>query len=211
MAPIMKLVRLGGAALCDTGPVIQPDLVPDQTLRATKLLDLLRAKNGFYAFESALHVFPAGAAHDGPSLADWNTGTGWRGEYGSLAEGCFFFAEDIFGGQFCLFDGCVMGFDPETGEKRFMASTIEEWAGALLADPDVLTGYPLAHEWQVRHGAVPPGARLIPRVPFVLGGEFTPENLSLIDAARGMRSRANLAVQIRDLPDGAAVNFKLVD
>lgn len=45
----------------------------------------------------------------------------------------------------------------------------------------------------------------------MLGGELTPENLSIIDAARGMRSRANLAVQIRDLPDGAAVNFKLVD
>jgi hypothetical protein len=48
-------------------------------------------------------------------------------------------------------------------------------------------------------------------MPFVTGGSFAIDNLALIDAAQGMRSRANLAVQIKDLPDGTKIQFEVVD
>jgi hypothetical protein len=119
-----------------------------------------------------------------------------------------FFAEDVLGAQFCVLDGAVMSFDPETGDKSFIAPSVLAWARRILHEGDVLTGYPLAHEWQTRNGPIKPRARLIPKTPFVLGGDFTIENLFLLEAAQAMRSRANLAIQIRDLPDGTNVAFK---
>ena len=89
-----------------------------------------------------------------------------------MAEGLLFFAEDAFGGQFALRDEHVVTFDPETGEAQALASSIEDWADQLLADFEFLTGQPLAHDWQARNGALPPGERLVPKVPFVLGGEY---------------------------------------
>ena len=76
-----------------------------------------------------------------------------------------------------------------------MAGTLDEWAGAILDDYEVLKGYPLAHEWQVANGPIPPGSRLVPAIPFVLGGAFEIENLFLSDAAQGMRLRGELAQQ----------------
>src|SRR5262249_30041123 len=150
--------------------------------------------NGFYAFEGALHVLPFDQVACGCTLAEWNSSKNWRSEYQDLAMGCFFFAEDIFGGQFCLFDGAVAGFDPETGEKSFIATDGEGWPGRCLGEHDVLTGYPRAHEGQMRPGAIPTGQRLTLKVPSVLGGEFPVENIFPCEAERAWRSGANLAV-----------------
>jgi hypothetical protein len=53
--------------------------------------------------------------------------------------------------------------------------------------------------------------RLMPQIPFVLGGRFSLSNLFALDAVRAMKTYANLALQIKDLPDGATVNFRVVD
>src|SRR5690349_9916776 len=65
-----------------------------------ELAELLSQRNGFYAFESALHVLGVGENVLGRSLDVWNSGTSWRADYGGLARGFTFFAEDIFGAQF---------------------------------------------------------------------------------------------------------------
>lgn len=83
-----------------------------------------------------------------------------------------------------------------------------EWADHVLFDYEVLTGYPIAHDWQQRHGSLPAGARLVPKQPFVLGGQFSVENLSVVDAAEAMRFRAETAAQIQDLPEGATVKLE---
>lgn len=185
--------------------------VEDRALNTVELRPLLSVKNGFYAFESALHVFPVTPVPGERGLHDWNAAGGWRADYQGLADGCTFFAEDLFGGQFCLFDGAVMLFDPETGSKEFVAATTEDWAECILKDYDVLTGWPLAHEWQARNGPIPRSERLVPKLPFVLGGEFNVENLYALAADEAMRFRANLAVRIKDLPDGAEVTLRVTD
>jgi len=144
-------------------------------------------------------------------LGRWNEDHLWRSGYQDMADGYLFFAEDVFGGQFAIKDGTVFSFDPETGEVDVMAQTMESWAAVLLDDYEVNTGYPLAHEWQVHNGALPDGIRLIPKRPFVLGGDFLVENLYPLGSVQGMRLRAELAHQLRDLPDGATVNFTVVE
>jgi len=140
----------------------------------------------------------------------WNSPGLWRFEYQSLTDGCFFFAEDVFGGQFCIADGEVHTFDPETAVKESIADSIEGWAAELLARYRVLTGHPLAREWQARNGAIPAFKRLVPKQPFVCGGEFEVENLYAADAVEAMRFRGHLASEIKDLPDGAAIRWKVV-
>lgn len=144
-------------------------------------------------------------------LRRWNDDHLWRSGYGDLAEGHLFFAEDIFGCQFAIKNETVFSFDPETGESVALAETLEGWAAALLEDYEVNTGYPLAHDWQLHNGPLSDGTRLVPKRPFVLGGEFSVENLYALDSVKGMRLRAELAVQLRDLPEGATVNFTVVE
>lgn len=177
-----------------------------------ELGELLTLSNGFFAFESALHVLPSAPVPEGTmSVQLWNDTDLWRVGYGSLAHGLFFFAEDVFGAQFALGESGVVTFDPETGNVADMASTLEGWADRLLQDYEMLTGFPLAHAWQQRHGQLAATKRLLPKRPFVLGGEFTLENLYALDAVEGMRLRAELAAQIRTLPEGAPVKFKIVE
>jgi hypothetical protein len=177
-----------------------------------QLGSLLAGVNGFFAFESALHLFPRGVHAGGlVSIESWNSEQLWRQSYRDMAAGLFFFAEDVFGGQFAVADDRVVTFDPETGEIVEIASSLEGWANVLLADPEFYTAFPLAHQWQLHHRALRHDERLVPKRPFVLGGAFAAENLYPLDAVEGMRLRGEIAHQLRDLPDGTSVSLKTVD
>jgi hypothetical protein len=204
---IEKLLSISSAPL-DRGTA-EMDSVPIGDFG--ELQALLRNRNGFYAFESALHVFPGSQRREHMTLSRWNASDLWRFEYGELADGALFFAEDAFGNQFCLHQGRVCSFDAETGKMNEIGANLETWARALLSDYAFLTGHPLIHQWQVKNGALPVGSRLIPKIPFVLGGEYALQNLYPLEATRGMKSRGNLARQLKDLPDGARIEFRIVD
>lgn len=209
---IQKLLSISGNSLASLEfPRLERfDSVADARFR-TDLSVLLSQKNGFYAFESALHVFPSTAAAGELGLFDWNTPARWIDAYEGLADACVFFAEDVFGGQFCARANGIHSFEPETGALALIANDLDGWACQILDDYDALTGYSVAHSWQKRCGAIAANTRLLPKVPFVTGGAYDVENLYAHDSTKGMLSRANLAVQIRDLPDGAAIKWKIVD
>ncbi len=176
-----------------------------------QLQSTLRKSNGFYAFETALHCFPAGTGDAPMSLEIWNSPELWRHEYGTIAEGLFFFAEDVFGNQFCFREGSVSLFDAETGDAEEVAKSLAEWAERILSEADVLTGHAFLRRWEATNGPLKRGARLVPRIPFVLGGAYDLPNLVQMRAVDGMRFRGNLARQIRDLPDGSQIEFRIVD
>jgi hypothetical protein len=198
-----KLVSVGSDPLIRT----PADFVAADSL-GRELADLLTVRNGFYAFESALRVFPVDPSGRVGSLGDWNEPTTWRDAYGGMADGFTFFAEDVFGGQFGIHEGSVFAFDPETGEAKVMATSLDSWAKLILGDYQVLTGHPIAHDWQMRFGRIPEGQRLVPKIPFVLGGEFGVDNVFALEATKGMRLRGELAVQIRDLPNGTKISYR---
>ena len=210
MDPTEKLLRIASPPLLK-GPVRMPVAPAVGGARLAELRRLLERVNGFYAFESALHVLPAGQSGGVMDLATWNAPELFRSHYGDLADDYLFFAEDIFGGQFALAGDAVVLFDPETGDVEEIGTDLEHWAARLLDDYAYLTGHPLAHAWQEAHGKLAPGVRLLPKRPFVLGGRFELDNLYALDAAQGMRLRGDLARQLRGLPDGAKVRFEIVD
>jgi hypothetical protein len=204
MSPnIDKLLSIASKAVGPPVAVSEGELGP----REREVYELLAERNGFYAFESALHVFPSGPGAEGLSLEEWNSENLWCGTYGSLIAGHLFFAEDIFGCQFSVCGEGVFSFDPEFGTPTPLAASLEEWAGKILADYRKLTGWPLAHEWQAQHGPIPLGKRLMPAIPFICGGEFSLKNLKPIDVVEVMQARASIWTQIKDLPDGAQIRI----
>jgi len=210
--PVQKLISIASPALAQEAipALLGDELQGDERLRG-ELREMLAMKNGFYVFEGALHVFPwiqqsAHSAH--LSLQDWNDTQLWRCWYQGQCDGLLSFAEDAFGGQFAISKDEVVSFDPESGEVEAIASSIAEWAGALLLNYRQLTGYPVAKAWQLTNGAIPEGSRLLPKIPFILGGQYEKENLFAVDAVKGMRYRGDLWQQISDLPDGAQVRIK---
>ncbi|MFH8988918.1 SMI1/KNR4 family protein [Streptomyces sp. NPDC017940] len=205
---ISKLLAISGEPLASAG-ANKPDRASGRL--GGELTELLQCANGFYAFESALHVYPACSGSGVLSQEDWNDAQLWRAGYGGMADGYLFFAEDAFGGQFGIKGETIFAFDPETGEVSPFAASLEEWASRLLADFEVETGFPLMHEWQSQKGQLQQGLRLLPKRPFVLGGDYSVDNLYALDAVKGMRLRADLAVQIRDLPDGAVIKYSVSD
>jgi hypothetical protein len=195
---IDELVRIASPALSDGTPRLRTELAALAGYLAPQLLKLFWARNGFFAFESALHVFPATPGPTATDLLEWNSETLWKSKFGALANGALFFAEDAFGAQFCISEGAVYRFNPETGEREAIAASIDEWAALILRDSRNQTGWPVAHEWQQRFGPMPTNTRLVPKVPFVLGGEFTISNLDARDRVEAMRFYASVATQIQN-------------
>lgn len=194
---LSKLLSLAGPALAPS-PVPRPMVL---TPLQREYHDLLRERNGFFAFECALHVY----SHVESAAAL----TSWAPTYGELAAGLTFFAQDAFGHQFALSASGVLFFNAETGEKELVASTLEGWADAVLQDYEFYSGWPLAHAWQAEYGPLPVGRRLAPKVPFILGGAYALENLYVATTVELMHFRADLARQLREVADGAQVTLRV--
>jgi hypothetical protein len=209
MDRLNKLIETAGLALGQTSLEVDSTFTFKGPI-ISELVALLKKKNGFYAFESSLHVFPFGDCRN-MNLGTWNSPDLWKNEYGDLTDGLFFFGEDIFGNQFCLAKDGVFSFDPETAKREKIAPDLEGWADCILTDFNYLTGYPLAHEWQEQKCALAHGYRLVPKIPFVCGGKYEIANLVMLDAVKGMKWRGELARQTRDLPDGSQINFKIIN
>lgn len=207
MTQIDTLLSLGSGALA-AKPAAMPELLRHYAL-GPELFAMLEKKNGFYAFESALHVFPV-SPDPIAGLEDWNSVPLWRNLYGDLAVGLLFFAEDVFQDQFCITSDGISRFKAETGATVLMADSVEGWARAILSDNEYETGYTTAHAWQAGNGPLSPGKRLMPKIPFFLGGDYSLENLWAGDSVEGMLHKGNVAQQTRSLPDGTQVRLRPV-
>jgi hypothetical protein len=206
MTAIEKLLSIGSEPL-SAKPEVMPESFKGYAL-GSELFNMLQRKNGFYAFESALHVFPIRCdSTDEMDLETWNSDTLWRNGYQSLTQGLLFFAEDILQDQFCFSPQGVMRFKSETGEVVFMADSLEKWAELILSNYRFETGWPFAHEWQGIDGVLQRGKRLMPKTPFFLGGEYSVSNLWAGDPIEGMRFKADIAMQTRHLPPGSKVRL----
>ncbi|MFI7348026.1 hypothetical protein ACIBSR_17385 [Streptomyces sp. NPDC049936] len=201
-----RLLQISGPALRDEQPV--PEDHASLGAVGAELHQLLTQRNGFYAFESALHVFPSAAGVQGAqSFGNWNEGRCWLESYGTLRPDLSFFAEDVFGGQFGTGGKGVYAFNPETAALTKVGDTLVDWVHRVLDDYSYLTGYPVAHAWQLRHGALPAGHKLIPRIPFVFGGEYSSENMVLVESAAAMRYLGGVARSVSKISDGVQLKF----
>jgi len=189
------------------GPGLGQEAVAAPAGVPAELSALWAQRNGWVAFWSALHVFPLGPAAAGPDVAAVQNVL--REHFDGLAAGHFAFGQDLFGVLMTWHEDHVCAFDPETAGHEPIAADLEGWATALLEEPEALAGSAFAFDWQERHGALEPGERLVPLVPFVLGGKYDDANLEPRDTLMALRERAVLARALVDLPDGAEIPWPL--
>jgi hypothetical protein len=210
-ANILKLLEISSHPFCESSP--ERDRLPKGPYMEG-LFALIGMRNGFVALESTLRLFPLCRDPSGLyDMAFWNSDSAWRSSYGELADGLWFFAENAIGEQFAIDQqkGGIVVFDPEAGERRHLADDLEDWAGIVLKDWPELTMHPVVMKWQELNGPLHLSQSLVPKTMFIAGGKYEAENLFAVDAVEAMRFRGDIALQIKDLPDGAKIRIRIVD
>lgn len=176
------------------------------------LAGLLRQINGFIQFHGGLHV--RGACHDPGwhSLRDaWDGEAAFWRLYPEVNQADVPFAEDCMGDQFLLRDGVVHQLAAEVGEVESLGVGLREFFQAVGSDPvGFLSLQPLLQHQQ-GGGRLEPGQLLAAYPPFCT--EESAESVSLIAIAAGERRRflADMAAQLRDVPEGGQIEFRVVD
>jgi hypothetical protein len=205
---ISKLLSISSAPIVLSQAEAEPlgSLLTGLGRTAEQLVSLLGVKNGFVAFENALVVFPRCGGKLIPGLKQWNSLTGWRRYYLSVApESIVFFAEDAFANQFGLDRAGVARLDPESGALTRHSASVEHWAAKVLENYDFETGWSVAKKWQVANGPLGLSKKLIGKTPFILGGDYVPENLMAVERSAAMEALGRLFNQIKSAPEGTRV------
>jgi hypothetical protein len=170
----------------------------------------LRARNGVVAWQGGLHVRGACREPAWHSLrAAWEGPLAFHVLYDEVEPGDVPFAEDALGDQFLLRDGAVLHLWAETGEIEPAAPDLESWLAALLADPrHTLALEPLLAYLEAGR-ALAPGQLLSAYPPFCVTQSAQGVDLKAQDWLERRMFLAEIARQIRGLPEGAEVRLKV--
>jgi len=204
-----KILEIAGPARINDSPKFPENMAPFVGKKIADLSELLNQVNGFWAFESALQVFPSHADSSGLDVVSWNSLSGWKAAYDDRVQRCLFFAQDAFGFQFGIEEDGVFHFNPEISEFTFIAKDVGDWWQMILIDYEHLTGHASAREWQLLNRPVRWEERLFPKCPFFLGGNFDVDNLFPMNGRHGAEFRAEIYSQTKDLPEGTQVRIRM--
>ena len=168
---------------------------------------LFQACGGLTAFQGGLRVF---GPQDGElcSFERWNDAASWRTEYRRLAAGLEFFAEDFLGNQFAFDGEFVVEFMAETGERIPFATSFLEWLERILANPDDELSLWLLNAW-ISNQRLSRNDHLCPKIPFIMGGVSSVENLYALNRVKSMVFKGSIAVQIDGLPSGTPIRLNV--
>ena len=131
--------------------------------------------------------------------------------YGDLFDGLATFGQDLFGNQFCFGRSGILFFNSETAEAEHLVDHFEEWLLHLFKDLDYLTGQQLAAKLKENKKKELIGGRLYPKKPFVDGGTFDFENTFNLKYPDYISYYSNIAKQVKNLPDGSTIKFKIIE
>lgn len=163
--------------------------------------------NGGYYFNSSLHFYGFCTQPNYHNIITVNQHLSKTYQY--LYNDLFAFAEDVFGNQFCFKHKHVVFFNLETAEKEVIAENFHDFQAEVKKDFEYYSGVNLLQDWLKGGKNLPFGNRLCAKTPFVIGGKYESENISLIEAFKNISHNASLAHQIYNLPDGTSVQIKL--
>jgi hypothetical protein len=189
-----------------TGPAIDdPKLLENLP---TELAELLQQTNGFIQYDGGLHVRGACHAPAWHSLRDaWLGADAFHRLYPDVTADDVPFAEDSLGDQFLLRDDIVWRLFAETGEMESLEAPLDEFLESVQKDPvEELALHPLM-QFQEDGGKLPPGKLLAAYPPFCSEESADGVSLAAVPSAERRRALADLARQIRELPDGGELPF----
>jgi hypothetical protein len=167
------------------------------------LRELLLGNNGFILHEGALHVRGAVVAPEWHSLR-----TAWQGPqaftrlYPLVRPGDIPFAQDQVGDQYLLREGAVFRLCGETGDVSSHAGSLAEFL--RRADEDIEGFLNVALDRPME-----PGQLLLAYPPFIFEDSGEGTAMRAVPAEEVIGFHAELARQMRDVPDGERVTFRL--
>jgi hypothetical protein len=188
-------------------PVDDPEILSRLTLAHRALLSQL---NGFVAYSGGLHVRGAVREPEWHSLrAAWDGSSALHVLYSTVEAMDVPFAQDALGDQFLLRDGVVYRLVGETGDLQSLDVDVGSFLEQVSADPrGYLNLAPLERFW-ADGGRLLPGQLLSVYPPFVAKESAAGVSLRAIPAADRVAFLASLARQLRDVPDGGRIEFKI--
>jgi hypothetical protein len=171
----------------------------------TDLLRVLSDTNGFILHEGAVHFRGACLAPEWHSLrAAWRGSNAFHTFYPDVRPSDIPFAQDQVGDQFLIREGVVLRLFAETGEVERLADGLQDFFSRLRSDVEGFLNVGLGHRMQ-------PGQLLHAYPPFCFRESGAGASLAPLPASEVILFHADLARQIRDVPDGGRVEFKLRD
>lgn len=102
---------------------------------------------------------------------------------------------------------------PEELDCQVIANTREQ-LDELAVNQDFLSDWymgAVAELAKAKFGALPEGRKFCLKIPGVLGGKYEESNIGIISLAELIRASGQLALETRDLPDGAQVRLSVID
>lgn len=198
----MKAIPLDLSGLTWKGPEIEdPKILRDVP---EELYQLLRQVNGFILRQGALHV------RGGCIVPEWHSlRRVWRGEqafheaYQEVRPDDVPFAQDLFGDQFFLRRGVVWRLFAESGEMEETSESLGEFMAHVNEDIEAFLN--------VGDARVEPGQLMLAYPPFCLEGPASKSTLSAVSTLEVIAFHANIARQLKDVPEGAKIEFKVED
>ena len=128
-------------------------------------------------------------------------------------EPCSIVDENAFGNLLVEdVTGRIWRICPEELSCNSVASSAQELQG-LRASPDFVT------DWEMQRlvslassvlGAPTEGRCFCLKIPAVLGGKYERDNIGIITLSELISASGDIALQIKDLPDGAKVTLEIV-
>ena len=160
-----------------------------------------------YYFANSLHFYGVGAENNYDNIIDQNNLV--NSIYQPiLGYEITTFGEDIFGNQFCVSKDEFYWLNIETSELENIADSFEGFLNEIEQNVDYYTGFPITEEMSEDHKSMLGlGYRLCPIKPFVIGGEYSLNNLSLEKFDHNLRCNGQIAAQIVNLEDGQRIRI----
>ena len=176
------------------------------------LRDLLEQLNGFVQFGGGLHMRGACSSPDWHSLRTaWHSETAFQRLYPEVDEADIPFAQDCVGNQFLLRSEEVIHLNAEYGALDSMCVDLDGFLQKAQADPvEFLSMQPLI-QFCRDGGELEPGQLLSVVPPFVFKESEEGVSLRAVPAVDVIAFHADLARQIRNVPDGGKITFELPD
>ncbi len=173
---------------------------------------LLEQINGFIQFGGGLHIRGACVQPIWHSLAPvWSGSQALSTRYPSVAPADIPFGQDAVGDQFLLRAGMVYRLAAETGELEVLDRGLFAFLEAAQADPvEYLALQPLLR-FQHEGGALRPGELLSVYPPFCTAESASGVSLRAVPAMERIAFLAELAEQLRGVPEQGKVRIKLGD
>ena len=172
------------------------------------LAQMYAAHDGFRAYGGSLWIYPLSRGDEVYRLTSWNDAATWKANYPQDIERAIFFGCNAFGDQFGVIEGAYGMLDAETGQFEAIGATLDEWAEALMADSEFHLGTEQLAIWEQANERLRLHHRIVPKVPFVMGGSYDVNNYYAMELLSSLLLRGAIADQIYHLPDGAQVRFE---